>query len=107
YSHRALVCRSSKRCVCAQRLSHISLAWLCWFPADLILLGTTCFELLIGDLQVDGSIWDVDFDHIAGSNQTNRAALCRLRRDMTDRKPRCTAGEPTVCQQGAGFAKAA
>ena len=57
-------------------------------------------DLLVGELDVEAALADVDRDHVAVANGGDRAALDRLGRDVADHEPARGAGEAPVGEQG-------
>src|SRR6185369_10304686 len=71
-----------------------------------LLRGTAAGELLVGDLQRDAAVRDVDRDPVTGPHQTDVAAFGRFRRQMADRQAGRAAREASVGNKRAGFAEA-
>src|SRR3954447_24288609 len=68
--------------------------------------GATLGQLVVGDLEGDAAVRDVNGDAIAGPHQTDVAAFGRFRRQMADRQARRAAREASVGDERAGFAEA-
>src|SRR5262249_6342207 len=68
--------------------------------------GATPVERRLVDEEVDRAATDVDRDRVALLDETDRATLRRLRRNVPDREARCSAGEAAVGHERAGLSEA-
>src|SRR5690606_40965403 len=83
-AYRALVGARSKGCIGLQCRRDIALARGSRLPAKLFLLGAATCEFFIRDPQIDCTVGDVDVDHVAIVYKTDRTALRRLGRRVTN-----------------------